>query len=167
MTAIIRHLIDFGREGGRGRALVDLAELATRTARLLAPTASKRSCRLVVENSAGPVRVHVNSSEMDQVLTNLILNAVQAMPSGGVVRIVTRREAELGCVVVTDEGVGIAEADLSRVFDPFFTTRGVGEGTGLGLSVSYGIVNDHGGHIDVRSDREQGTSFAVRLPLHV
>jgi signal transduction histidine kinase len=104
----------------------------------------------------------------------LLVNALQAMSPGGSahlrVTLETRGTAAtafrpFGCVTVQDDGEGIDERDLAHVFDPFFTTKGVGEGTGLGLSVSYGIVQDHAGSIEVSSIKGEGASFTVLLPL--
>ena len=114
---------------------------------------------------------------MQQVLTNLVVNAIQAMPAGGTVlvdiaRARTRPPAEHGgaegeylCVRVRDQGEGIAAEHLPHVFEPFFTTKDVGEGTGLGLAVAYGIVREHGGFIDVESKLGEGSDFSVYLPL--
>jgi signal transduction histidine kinase len=174
MAAIIRHLLDFGRESGSEKTTVNLDDLTVAAARMLANTALKTGCTVVVAPSSVPVLVLANAAEIEQVLTNLIINAVQAMPDGGVVRLRTAVEhapgvagsgSSFGCVSVVDQGSGISESNIARVFDPFFTTKGVGEGTGLGLSVSYGIVSDHGGRIDVESSPGRGTSFSVRLPL--
>jgi signal transduction histidine kinase len=102
---------------------------------------------------------------MEQVLMNLILNAIQAIKGGGEITIRTRIEEESCAIDVQDTGCGIPSQYLSRVFDPFFTTKGVGEGTGLGLSVSLGIVERHGGRILVESEVGKGTTFTVCLPL--
>jgi signal transduction histidine kinase len=111
------------------------------------------------------------------VLTNLVVNAIQAMQKAGTVRVVIAEGRvtppasvggpELRCasVRVTDEGAGIRGEDLAHVFEPFFTTKDVGDGTGLGLSVAYGIVKDHGGWIVVESTMGVGSSFVVYLPL--
>jgi signal transduction histidine kinase len=110
-----------------------------------------------------------NAAELEQVMSNLILNALQAMEHGSVhVRIgtTTRAEQPLACVEVEDEGSGVSQANLPHIFDPFFTTKGVGEGTGLGLSVSYGIIRDHAGTIEVASEPGHGARFSVLLPLH-
>jgi len=96
---------------------------------------------------------------------NLILNAIQAIKGGGEITIRTRAEEETCTIDVQDTGCGIPPQHLSRVFDPFFTTKGVGEGTGLGLSVSLGIVERHGGRILVESEVGKGTTFTVCLPL--
>jgi signal transduction histidine kinase len=104
---------------------------------------------------------------MQQVFLNLILNAADATPRGGLVRITSRLDEALGCVdvEVVDTGSGIAADVRRRVFDPFFTTKPPGQGTGLGLSVCYGIVRAHGGTIDIESEAGAGTSVRVRLPL--
>jgi two-component system NtrC family sensor kinase len=110
------------------------------------------------------------------VLSNLISNAIYAMQDGGVVTLsVDEANAKLAensdskvrqyaCIEVRDEGTGIAPEILPRIFDPFFTTKQVGDGTGLGLSVSYGIVRDHGGAIRVQTSLGRGTTVLVYLP---
>jgi len=174
MTVIIRHLLDFGRRGGASRATVDLNDVVTHAVDLLLPTAKRRSCQLLIERLPRGVPVIVNASEIEQVFSNLLLNALQAMPEGGTahvrVGVETRETAgatfrPFACVAVQDDGEGIDERDLAHVFDPFFTTKGVGEGTGLGLSVSYGIVQDHAGRIEVSSIKGKGACFTVLLPL--
>ena len=96
---------------------------------------------------------------------NLILNAYQAMPTGGEIRIAVRREAAEAAVRVCDTGCGIPPSRLGKVFDPFFTTQPAGKGTGLGLSICFTIVKQHGGVIDVDSVEGRGSTFTVRLPL--
>ncbi|MEI9950281.1 MAG: ATP-binding protein [Pseudomonadota bacterium] len=174
MTIIIRHLLDFGRRGGSSRVSVDLNDVVTHAVELLLPMAKRRSCQLLVEPFERAVPVIVNPAELEQVFSNLLMNALQAMSAGGSARIrvtVETRETAgsafrpFACVVVQDDGQGIDERDLPHVFDPFFTTKGVGEGTGLGLSVSYGIIQDHAGSIEVSSVKGNGARFAVLLPL--
>jgi two-component system NtrC family sensor kinase len=111
--------------------------------------------------------VPMDSARIQQVVTNLVLNAAEAHPKSGCVRIVTRLDAGAGVAVlsVADDGQGIAPEHLTRIFEPFFTTKEVGQGTGLGLAVVYGIVEAHGGRIDVESALGQGTTFTVRLNL--
>jgi signal transduction histidine kinase len=104
---------------------------------------------------------------MRQVLLNLITNAVQAMPSGGELRIETRTLAG-GRVrlSIADSGVGIPSERLGRIFDPFFTTKAPGEGTGLGLSVVHSVIKNAGGSIEVSSTPGRGTTFVIELPVH-
>jgi two-component system NtrC family sensor kinase len=128
----------------------------------------------MVEACERGVPVIVNPAEVEQVVSNLLMNALQAMSAGGTVRVritVETRETAgatfrpYACLVVQDDGQGIDERDLPHVFDPFFTTKDIGEGTGLGLSVSYGIIQDHAGSIEVSSVKGEGACFSVLLPL--
>jgi signal transduction histidine kinase len=109
--------------------------------------------------------VMVDRHMIEQVLMNLILNAVQAMKNGGVLTIRTSVAEGICRVEVSDTGSGIPASVLPRIFDPFFTTKGEGEGTGLGLSVNLGIVERHGGKILVESEVGKGTTFTLCLPV--
>jgi signal transduction histidine kinase len=110
----------------------------------------------------------VDTNQIKQVVLNLVHNALQAMPSGGRLRIMTeiRRRNEHNWVIVSvsDNGLGIDSQDINRIFEPFFTTKSHRGGTGLGLSVTYGIVMDHGGTIEVESQPGMGSTFMVWLP---
>ena len=112
--------------------------------------------------------VSVDSNQMKQVFLNLVHNAVQAMPTGGSLHIATemrpRDGKEWAVVAIRDSGIGISPKDVDRIFEPFYTTRGTYGGTGLGLSVTYGIVTDHGGTIEVESHPGEGSTFTVWLP---
>jgi two-component system, NtrC family, sensor kinase len=174
ISSIIRHLLDFGRRGGAGRSAVDLNDIVRSSATLLAALARKRDTQLLVEQAPGTVIVDGNASELEQVVSNLLLNAIQAITaSGGQIKlrvaVASRANGHgargYGTITVEDNGVGIPPENLGRIFDPFFTTKGIGDGTGLGLSVSYGIVHDHGGTIDVSSAVGRGTRFTVEFPL--
>ncbi|HRK89836.1 MAG TPA: ATP-binding protein, partial [Anaerolineales bacterium] len=113
--------------------------------------------------------VSIDTNQMKQVLLNLIHNALQAMPGGGDLHVSTRkgdRENRSWLIMsIQDSGAGIPPADQSRIFEPFFTTKGDSGGTGLGLSVTYGIVADHGGTIEVSSQLGSGATFEVWLPV--
>jgi signal transduction histidine kinase len=123
-----------------------------------------------------PVLARADQGQLEQALTNFVLNGIQAMPQGGTLRVgvSTRRtrppaepggpEGEYLTLTVTDEGEGISRENVLRIFEPFFTTKGVGQGTGLGLSVAYGIVSEHGGWIDVESQVGSGSRFTIHLP---
>ncbi len=124
--------------------------------------------RIAIEKQFDPLipPIAIDEAKMRQVFMNLILNARQAMKSG-TVRIETRRDesGRKAIVRVIDEGTGIEAKHMRRIFDPFFTTKPTGEGTGLGLSVSYGIVKDHGGELLVESEVGKGSVFTVILPV--
>jgi len=171
MIGIIRGLLDFSRRGGSARSEVDLGALATSAASLVRTLAAKQAVEVELNLPEGaPITVLGNQTELEQVLLNLMMNGAQAMPDGGRLRVTVRSEPRRGaipaaaCVEVEDEGAGIAPENLQRIFDPFFTTKDVGAGTGLGLSVSYGIVSDHQGRIDVSSVLGAGSRFSVVLP---
>lgn len=162
MTAIIRHLLDFARRGGTSRHPTGLRSLAEETAELLRPLASRSQVVVTCEGDDHPASV--NRGEMQQVLSNLLTNAIHAMPKGGAIRISTTIEDDKTVLQVIDSGDGIPLEVLPRIFDPFFTTKDVGQGTGLGLSVVHGIVDDHGGTIEVDSEVARGTTFTIRFP---
>ncbi|MBI4578790.1 MAG: HAMP domain-containing histidine kinase [Planctomycetes bacterium] len=176
MTTIIRNLLDFGRPRPPRRVRLDLREIARRTATLLGSMARKQNVAIAVSGGDTPVWTDADPNQIAQVLSNLFMNGIQAMPAGGKLTIgftaervrppagLGLPEAEYRCVFVQDEGGGIHEEDLGRLFEPFFTTKEVGQGTGLGLSVSNGIVREHGGWITVTSRVGTGSVFSVYLP---
>ncbi len=173
ITAMIRGLMRFARRQTPKKGPVDLVQLAHDTVMLMKPL-EKNGVVTTVEGT--PTMALADASEIQQVLTNLITNGMQAMPKGGsiVIRVHAEKrrppaheggaEEEYSCITVEDQGAGIAAAELSHIFDPFFTTKDVGEGTGLGLSMAHGIVRDHGGWIDVASQVGEGCRFTVYLP---
>jgi len=180
MTKIMRELLDFARPRRAHRAWVDLRAVAEQTVTLLSALARTHEIELDVERGE-VVNANVDSAQMQQVFTNLVVNAIQAIGSdGGSIHIRFRRvveripqdngSARFGPTViaeVNDTGPGIDASMIPRIFEPFFTTKDVGEGTGLGLSVTHGIVREHGGFITVHSVLGKGTTFAVHLPLDV
>jgi len=117
----------------------------------------------------------IDPGQFDQVLMNLILNARDAMPEGGNITIDIRIDKSSGdvpslsgpCVTidVSDNGTGIDEATQKQIFEPFFTTKEIGKGTGLGLATVYAIIEQHGGHLSVASEVEEGTCFTIHIPL--
>jgi signal transduction histidine kinase len=174
MTGIVRQLLDFGRRAGAGRERADLRAVARAAAQLVDPAATRKRVSIEVDEGDTPVLAEVNSAEMEQVVGNLLLNAIQASPEGARVRVAVgtrsegvsgRRPRPVAFISVEDHGEGITPEHLPHIFDPFFTTKDVGEGTGLGLSVSFGIVTDHGGNIDVASRPGAGSKFTVLLPV--
>jgi two-component system NtrC family sensor kinase len=126
----------------------------------------KMANRIVAEKNYGPGRMlFCYAGRLNQVLMNLIANAVESIAGDGKIVITTSQTPEAFLISVRDSGAGIPEAIRSKIFDPFFTTKPVGEGTGLGLAISYGIIQDHRGSIEVQSEEGAGTEFTVRIPL--
>ena len=170
MARIIRQLLDFARRGQPQKSEVDLRAVLKQVLALLAPLSGQRAQRLVLEEPAEPVRAQVDPGQLQQALTNLVVNALHASPDQGQVRVrLSVLDAHLdsrrALIEVIDRGTGIDPANLRRIFEPFFTTKPVGEGTGLGLPVSVEIIREHGGSLDVRSQPGEGSHFRLFLPL--
>jgi two-component system NtrC family sensor kinase len=165
-TGIVNNLLNFSRTGGVTEfAEVDLNRVLEDTLQLLEPQFRQSRVEIAREYSEDLPRVQGNAGKLQQIFTNLLLNARDAIPDGG--RIVLRTSADdrdMVNVEVRDTGIGIAPENVARIYDPFFTTKGVGRGTGLGLAVSYGIVQEHSGHISVESAPGRGTTFRITLP---
>lgn len=164
LKGIVNQFLNFARPRSPQRIEIDPALLLHSVANLVAETAKMTGVHVRVAETASVPLVCVDPEQIKQVLLNLVINAVQAMPSGGDVVLQTLL-AEDGNVhlEVQDEGAGIAPENVERIFDPFFTTRD--EGTGLGLSIAERIVSQHGGHIEIRQNHERGMTFSVILPL--
>jgi signal transduction histidine kinase len=166
---VVRRLLDFSRQGERTRARASLNEIVDDVIALTGHLIHTNGVHLSLELSEELRWVSVDRNQMKQVLLNLIHNALQAMPNGGQLLISTAERDRDGrtwaALCIRDSGTGMSPADRDRIFEPFFTTRGEIGGTGLGLSVTYGIITDHGGVIDVESALGTGTAFTVWLPL--
>jgi len=161
MTRIIRSLLDFGRTRRPERRHVALHRMIESTTALLAPLAQRTG--VTFELGQGDGEADLDVGQIQQALTNVLVNAVHASPRGSTVHVdVVRSDGRVG-IEVRDEGPGIPPADLPRLFEPFFTTKDVGEGTGLGLSVAHGIVTEHGGTIEVVSELGRGARFTLWL----
>ena len=175
MTGIIQQLLDFSRRRGPKMELANLARVTAQTLDLISPVAER--ARVTIDYTVGgPVFARVDASQIEQVLANMCMNGIQAMPNGGRLRVSVgaRRtrspqdraagEADYLCLSIADEGTGIPRENLERIFAPFFSTKRSGEGTGLGLAVAHGIVTEHGGWIEVESDLGKGSRFSIFLP---
>ncbi len=160
---IIQDLKDFSRRDTKECQFYDLHQGIDST--LNVATNELKYKAKVIKDYADLPMVNCCLPQINQVVLNLLVNAVQAIATQGVITIRTGCEDAMVWFEVQDSGKGIAEAECQRIFEPFFTTKPVGEGTGLGLSLSYGIVRDHGGRIDVRSELGVGTCFRVWLPI--
>lgn len=162
----LKSLLDFAQQGSPVNVPSDINEMAEHVFSLLSHTISEKGIRCEKRLSNDIPKLLVDRNKIEQVLMNLAINAIQAMESGGVLIIKTSMDNGFCTISVKDTGKGIPEDILPRIFDPFFTTKGVGEGTGLGLSVSKGIVEQHNGIIEVAASQGEGTTFVVKLPLY-
>ena len=160
---LTRQLLIFSRREISTREIVDLNETIRTTGRMLRPLL-RENVAFDLELPAARFLVRADRGQIEQVLMNLALNAVEAMPGGGTLAVRTGSEAGHAWIEVEDTGAGIPAAIRDRIFDPFFTTKPAGRGTGLGLSVVLGIVTSHGGSIRVESGAGKGARFRITLP---
>jgi PAS domain S-box-containing protein len=162
--AIIRDLLEFSRTSGAEIERIDVNDLLLRTVQLLQKYLQNNGVQVVTQLANIPPCA-ANANAMRQLLLNLLTNAVQAMPRGGELRLRTARAGhDRMRLEIEDTGVGIAPENLHRIFDPFYTTKAPGQGTGLGLSVVHSVVRRHGGDIMVDSTPGVGTTFRIELP---
>ncbi len=177
MTKIMRQLLNFARRQTAKRMPGDVRKIAGQVLDMLHAPARKNRVTLELTENGETSPVAIDQAQIQQVLTNLVMNGIQAMPTGG--RLELTLGVERACrparesseeknylvIRIRDEGVGISEENRKRIFEPFFTTKEVGKGTGLGLSIAYGIVEEHGGWIEVESEIGKGSCFTVYLPM--
>ncbi len=163
-SEIVNHLLNFSRTGSSEFSEVNLNAVVEETLSLVMHPF--RAARItVIKTLAEPLpSVLGSTNRLQQVFLNLFMNARDAMPNGGMIEVRSAAQNSSVEVEVTDTGVGIPQEHLHRIFDPFFTTKASGRGTGLGLSVSYGIIKEHAGKIEVRSTPGKGTSFRLEFP---
>jgi two-component system NtrC family sensor kinase len=167
---IVRNLLTFARKRQTTRAMVDVNQIVRETLALRAYEQRVTNISVIDALAAGLPQVFADPHQLQQVLLNLIINAEQAMLSANgrgilVVRTWYNAEPESVVLEINDDGPGIAEELQPKIFDPFFTTKEVGQGTGLGLTVAYAIVQEHGGRIRLESRPAAGASFYVELPI--
>ena len=161
--SISDNLLAFSRQSDAEMARVDLPDLIARTLDLIAVHLRHKRIELKREIGEDLPPILGNANRLQQVFTNILLNALWFTETDGKIRLRAAREGN-GCrVTICDTGTGISPEHLQRVFDPFFTTKPIGKGTGLGLSLSYGIIREHGGEIYVTSELGRGTTFCIRL----
>ena len=163
LKGLLSHFLEFARPQQPRVVASDLESLLDSVAKLAGETAKMAQVEILVETAQNVPPVSVDPEQIRQVLLNLVINAVQAMPAAGTIRLRALRDGDEVQIEVEDEGAGIPEENLERIFDPFFTTRT--GGTGLGLSIAYQIVNKHGGHIAARRNPGGGMTFKVTLPV--
>jgi signal transduction histidine kinase len=168
LDRVVQTLADFSRPMDLDLREHDLIRVVDQSLELVRAELKEHAVTIESEAPPQPVPVRVDDELLRQALLNLLLNAMQAMPSGGVVRVSVRREQRLAIVEIADTGVGISAALLPRIFDLYFTTKP--KGSGIGLAMTYRILQLHGGAMEVRSDADpaspkRGTTFTLRIPL--
>jgi two-component system, NtrC family, sensor kinase len=166
-SEIVKNLLEFSRASHPRVEKVSLVEIVAKTARLVGNELSHHKIRFVKEIRNEPPRILVDKGGLQQVLLNLFVNSIQAMNSGGELKVIIdiAPDSTEARIDVVDTGPGIPKENIERVFDPFFTTKQEGIGTGLGLSVSYNIVQKNGGRMVVKSAPGEGTCFTIYLPI--
>lgn len=166
---VVRRLLDFSRQSEILQVDTDINEIISMVLALVHHLMHTSGIEVRVELWDEIPIIRADPNQMQQVLLNLIHNAIQSMPRGGELVIQSMVEEKEGQawigIRVTDNGLGIGQENIDKIFEPFFTTKPSGEGTGLGLSVSYSIVSEHGGYISVESEEDKGSVFTVWLPV--
>jgi len=161
---IIKKLMEFSRQSSLCKEKINLNEMIDNSITFLEARCIKDGITIVKQYTENII-ISVDSNQIKQVITNLTINAAQAMKNGGKMIISTKKDHKNVILSIEDTGIGISGENISKTFMPFFTTKDVGEGTGLGLSVVYGIIQNHNGDIKVSSEPGKGTIFEICLPL--
>jgi len=164
---VVEDLLKFARGTRTHRTSVNVGRCLREVLSLLAHQFELDNIRLQTEIREDLPDIRADGEKLKQVFMNLLMNAKQAISQSGTITVRTWRDPREDALLVSisDDGCGICAENLLKIFDPFFTTKPVGEGTGLGLSVSYGIIQDHQGRIDVSSRPGRGSTFTVVLPV--
>ncbi len=164
ITKVMNQLLSFARRRAPERRALDVRDVIEASMEIFQERLARS--RIRVETALDPTcpPAHADADQLSQVLINLIMNALHAMPEGGLLRIGLEAEGEAIKITVADTGHGMAPEVAAHIFDPFFTTKEFGKGTGLGLTVVRGILEEHGGSIAVSSEVGKGTTFTIRLP---
>jgi signal transduction histidine kinase len=167
ISAIIKKLLDFARRGGSQQIIGDLRQVVHRAVDLIQPLAAKRSITIETTMPEKGAPCDIDFNQMQQVVMNLIDNAVDASPECSQIDISLTPDIQHQRWVLDfiDHGEGMNAATQSKIFEPFFTTKEIGSGTGLGLSIVHGIIDEHGGKIELKSELGQGSRFRVLLPM--
>jgi two-component system NtrC family sensor kinase len=161
---IIKKLMEFSRQSSICKEKFDLQQMIDNSITFLEARCIKEGITMIRQYNE-PITITADPTQIKQVITNLTINAIQAMKNGGDLTIGTRKAGKNAILTIEDNGIGISKKNIGKAFVPFFTTKDIGEGTGLGLSVVYGIVQNHNGDIKVSSESGKGTIFQVSLPL--
>jgi len=166
MSKLIRQMLDFHRTQPVDKVALDVNQVLEEVLQSSRENLRQQGITLRTRFCPGIPRVLASKDQLKQVFLNIVLNAVEAMAPGGELSVATEDQDGFVAIRFRDTGVGIEPHHLPKIFDAFFTTKSKVSGVGLGLSVSYGIVREHGGMIEVESEPGKGSTFTVRLPVH-
>jgi two-component system NtrC family sensor kinase len=164
-TKLIRNLLDFARQSPLTLREIELNDVVNQALDLTAHSAELQHVEVIRELAPSLPKLMADFDQLQQVCTNLILNAIQAMPEGGRLTLNTSANNSQVIIEVQDTGCGISPENMRKLFTPFFTTKEKGKGVGLGLAVAHGIIQRHQGRIEVQSKEGEGTTFTIYLPL--
>lgn len=162
---VIHKLLTFARQMPPEKATINLNQIVSDGLYFLESRCAKAAIEIRRELDPNLPEIYADASQLHQVLVNLVVNAIQAMRDGGIVALRTRSAGGSALLTVSDTGTGMTEEVMSNIFTPFFTTKDVNEGTGLGLAVVHGIVASHNGKIEVKSEVGKGSTFEIELPI--
>jgi PAS domain S-box-containing protein len=166
ITRVMNQLLSFARRRTPERRALNLRTTIEDNLEIFQERLSRAQVKLETSFPAACPPVHADPDQMSQVLINLVMNAIHAMPQGGTLRVGVKAGEDTVMLAVSDTGQGMPQDVIAKIFDPFFTTKEFGKGTGLGLTVVKGIVDEHRGAITVESEPGRGTTFTINLPLH-
>jgi PAS domain S-box-containing protein len=166
LSDLLRKMLSFSKPDQEERHPVDINSVLDEILLLHEKQLKENDINIAETYAEGLSLVNASKNQLRQVFLNMVANARDAMPDGGTLSVVTRGDSDTVYIEVTDTGTGIREEHLDKIFDSFFTTKGEIKGVGLGLSVCYGFIKDHGGDIEVKSQVGEGTIFTISLPVH-
>lgn len=167
LSDLLRKMLSFSKPDQEERHPVEINSVLDEILLLHEKQLKENDINIEVTFAEGLSLITASKNQLRQVFLNMVANARDAMPGGGTLSVVTGSDADMVYVEISDTGTGIREEHLDKIFDSFFTTKGEVKGVGLGLSVCYGFIQDHGGDIEVKSQVGEGTTFTISLPVHV
>jgi two-component system, NtrC family, sensor kinase len=162
---IVKDLLLFSHRGDDEMKNESLSTIIDKSVTLIHHHLEINKITLIKEFPSEDIEVQCNSQKIQQALMSLLINAIEAMPNGGCITITLSKTMDLAVIKIIDMGTGILEKDLPNIFEPFYSTKEASKGTGLGLAVVYGIINNHGGQVVVEKTSSQGTTFKITLPI--
>jgi two-component system NtrC family sensor kinase len=166
LSDLLRKMLSFSKPDQEERHPVDINSIMDEILLLHEKQLKENDINIAATFADGLGLVNASKNQLRQVFLNMVANARDAMPGGGTLSVGTGDDTDKVYIEISDTGTGIREEHLDKIFDSFFTTKGEVKGVGLGLSVCYGFIQDHGGDIEVKSQVGEGTTFIISLPVH-